>query len=110
MFTAFLDANDAHVVAAAWHARADALVTANLRDFPAEVLDPLGLHAVTPDCFLLDMLDLAPDTVPALIEEQAAAAARPSMSVEDVLISLGLADAPQFAAAVRNALADKSAA
>jgi len=36
------------------------IVTLNVRHFPAEVLAPLGIEAVTPDQFLCNLLDLAP--------------------------------------------------
>lgn len=97
------DPDDRHVVAAAVTARADAVVTANLADFPDATLGPLGLHAVGPDDFLLDLLDLAPGRMARLVEEQAAATSRPSLTVADVLIALGRAGAPRFASAVRSA-------
>jgi hypothetical protein len=48
------DEDDRHVVAAAIRGGADAIITANLADFPATALGPLGLEAVHPDDFLLD--------------------------------------------------------
>jgi predicted nucleic acid-binding protein len=54
------DDDDRHVVAAALRAGAQAIVTANVDDFPAARLGPLGLEAVHPDTFLLDQLDLSP--------------------------------------------------
>lgn len=55
------DPDDRHVVAAAHLGRADVIVTANLRDFPPTILEPMGLEAQSPDEFLLNQLDLDPD-------------------------------------------------
>jgi predicted nucleic acid-binding protein len=42
------DADDRHVVAAALRGRADAIVTANLGDYPTGLLAPLGMRSSTP--------------------------------------------------------------
>ena len=52
------DPNDRHVVAAAVHAKADAIVTFNLKDFPDAALKPLNLEAIHPDDFLTYQFDL----------------------------------------------------
>ena len=57
------DANDAHVLAAALAARADLLVTCNLRDFPARKLRDLGLSPIHPDAFLWELAGAAPETM-----------------------------------------------
>lgn len=57
------DPNDRHVLAAAIRGRADVIVTANLRDFPAETLAEFGIEAQHPDEFVLHLLDLAPGIV-----------------------------------------------
>lgn len=49
------DPADRHVVETALAAGARVIVTANLRDFPARTLAALGLRAVHPDPFLLDL-------------------------------------------------------
>lgn len=54
------DANDRHVLAAAIAGHADSIVTINIKDFPASVLDPLGITVLHPDEFLLQQLELAP--------------------------------------------------
>lgn len=51
------DADDRHVVAAAVHARCNAIVTFNISDFPAKVLDRFGIAVIDPDRFLLAQLD-----------------------------------------------------
>ncbi|MGO8960976.1 MAG: hypothetical protein ACLQFR_26945 [Streptosporangiaceae bacterium] len=66
------DDDDRHVVAAAIRAGAQAIVTANVSDFPVAALEPLGLEAVHPDVFLLDQLDLSPAKVLQVIRDQAA--------------------------------------
>lgn len=77
------------------------IVTRNLRHFPRAALEPLGLHAISPDDFLLDLYDLAPEVARQCLAEQAESTSRPPMSVDEVLNSLALAGAPIFADQMR---------
>ena len=95
------DDNDRHVLAAAIRGNAGAIITNNVRDFPSHELDKYGLHAVTPDEFLLDQLDLAPATVVNAVGQQAADTRRPQLTVDNVLDALSRASAPTFAVEVR---------
>ncbi len=52
------DPDDRHVLAAAIHSRADAIVTFNLKDFPEDQLRPWGIEAIHPDDFLTYQFDL----------------------------------------------------
>ncbi|MEQ9102028.1 MAG: PIN domain-containing protein [Imperialibacter sp.] len=54
------DENDRHVVAAAIKCNANVIVTYNVKDFPNEYLESVGLAAVDPDTFIADMIDLSP--------------------------------------------------
>ena len=49
------DADDRHVLAAAIHTKAEVIVTRNLKDFPAFVLEPFGIQALDPDEFLISI-------------------------------------------------------
>ncbi len=91
------DKDDRHVVAAAIKGGAQAILTANLADFPIAALGPLGLEAVHPDDFLLDQLDLSPPTILQLIREQAAHTRRPPLTPQDLATLLGRAGVPGFA-------------
>lgn len=95
------DPDDRHVVAAAVRGGASAVVTANVRDFPDEAMSALGLHAVRPDDFLLDLADLDPPTMVEVVWGQATATARPPLTPGQVLDSLDRAGAPEFAAFMR---------
>ena len=55
------DPDDRHVVAAAIAAGASVILTWNLRDFPTKELKKHGLIRQTPDVFLTDLYDKAPD-------------------------------------------------
>lgn len=52
------DSDDRHVLAAAIRCRADAIVTFNLKDFPAQALAEVGIEAIHPDDFIVYQFDL----------------------------------------------------
>jgi predicted nucleic acid-binding protein len=79
---------DRHVLAAAIRARARVIVTFNLKDFPADSLRPYSIQAQHPDTFLLQIFRIAPETVVASLQEQAAALKKPPTSFERVLETL----------------------
>jgi hypothetical protein len=53
------DPSDRHVVAAAVRSGAEVIVTMNLKDFPAAVLDSFGIVAQHPDDFIVHLLSLS---------------------------------------------------
>lgn len=57
------DPNDIHVLAAAIHGNADAIVTLNAKDFPRGILAEEGLDRIDPDAFLLGHFQNAPQAV-----------------------------------------------
>ena len=91
------DVDDRHVVAAALSGRADAIVTANVGDYPMNVLGPLDIEVVHPDDFLLDQLDLAPRIVLDVIREQAGHTRQPPLTPVDLIARLARCGVPGFA-------------
>ncbi|TDN46367.1 putative nucleic acid-binding protein [Curtobacterium flaccumfaciens] len=98
------DEKDRHVLAAAIRAKADALVTFNLRDLPAVSLEPFDVEVVHPDVFLLDQLDLYPGMVTRVLRELSEDYADPPQSVEDILGTLRRGGVPRFSDEVRRYL------
>lgn len=96
------DPNDRHVLAAAVAAGSELIVTFNLADFPARACEPLGVEAIHPDDFLLDLHDLSPPGVQAALEQQAADL-NPPWPLDQLLDALEIAGVPRFAAAIRAA-------
>lgn len=82
------DPDDRHVLAAAVKAGAQMIVTANIKDFPAEKLSPWGIEAKTPDEFLLDQIWLDRDVVYGSVVRIADSRKKPPNSVGDVLDQL----------------------
>jgi predicted nucleic acid-binding protein len=82
------DPNDRHVLAAAIRGRADVIVTANLRDFPAETLAEFGIDAQHPDEFVLHLLDLAPGIVAEAARNHRESLKNPPKSIDEYLNTL----------------------
>jgi predicted nucleic acid-binding protein len=98
------DPKDRHVLAAAVRAKAEVLITFNLRDFPEPALKPYDLTAAHPDEFLLDRLDLYPARTLDVLEKQAASYRRDPTTVAGLLPLLERTGVPHFAAEVRRHL------
>jgi predicted nucleic acid-binding protein len=95
------DADDRHVLAAALHARAALIVTFNLRDFPATVLEPKGVVAVHPDDFVLERIADGIEPVLAALRAQVAGLSRPPTTVQDLLARLQECGLPRAVARLR---------
>jgi predicted nucleic acid-binding protein len=94
------DEKDRHVLAAAVAADSELIVTFDLDDFPPEACEPLGVEAIHPDEFLLDLHDLNPDAVRAALQQQAADL-HPPWHLDELLRALTTAGVPRFADAIR---------
>ena len=79
------DPDDRHVLAVALEARAEAIVTWNLRDFPAAVLGPLGVTVESPDDLILMLLNARRDAVLAVVRETRLSLKHPPRSAAEYL-------------------------
>jgi predicted nucleic acid-binding protein len=90
------DADDRHVVAAAIKGQAEAIITFNLKDFPVETLEPLGLVAIHPDEFLCDMFELNPSNCVKAAQQQRQSLKNPPMAATEFLTCLQKQRLPRF--------------
>lgn len=79
------DPDDRHVLAAAILCQAGTIVTFNLRDFPAETLEPLGITAQHPDEFIEHTFGINPAAVIAAVHDHRASLKHPPVTVDDLL-------------------------
>lgn len=79
---------DRHVLAAALVAKVDVIVTDNVRHFPLESYEPLGIELQTADEFLAAAFDLAPHVMAAAFLQQVTDFRRPSLSPAQALSRL----------------------
>ncbi len=84
------DPDDRHVLAAAIHGRADIIVTANLRDFPANTLGQFGIKPQHPDDFILYLLDVSPDLVAQAARDHRESLKNPPRTIQQYLHALEL--------------------
>jgi hypothetical protein len=95
------DITDRHVLASAIKCNADMIVTFNLKDFPAQSLEPYGIEAMHPDDFINLQLGLAPHIVAGAAKNHRESLKNPPKSVEDYLLALERQGLPQTVAALR---------
>ncbi len=95
------DPDDRHVLAAAIHSGASAIVTDNLRHFPGVALRPFEIEALSADEFALRALVAAPEQVAAIVRQQAADLQNPTYSVARLIEKLEANGLNRFTARLR---------
>jgi hypothetical protein len=95
------DPGDRHVLAAAIRGGVSAIVTFNLKDFPAEVLAEFDLEALHPDDLLERLIDLDAEAICAAARQDRGSLKNPPKSVEEYLADLERAGIPRTVAALR---------
>jgi hypothetical protein len=91
------DPGDRHVVAAAIHSRADAIVTFNLRDFPSAALAPLHLESIHPDDFIINQADLSEAALILAAQRIRGRLKKPEMTPTEYLAKLRSNELPKTA-------------
>ena len=82
------DPQDRHVLAAAIHCGADAIVTYNLKDFPIANLAPFGIEGQHPDDFVADLIDLDSAAVCAAVKVVRGRLRNPPRTADEYLLTL----------------------
>jgi hypothetical protein len=77
--------DDRHVVAAAIIAKAEVIVTSNLKHFPAEALAPFGIEAWHPDDFLAYLYDFFSEKIIQVIQQQSEDLNNPPLTCGELL-------------------------
>lgn len=95
------DANDCHVLAAAIHGKADVIVTANLKHFPASGLAAHGIAAQHPDRFIHGLIAADFDSAAQAFAADRARMFNPPKSVDEYLKGLAASGLVETAAALR---------
>ena len=94
------DPDDCHVLATALEAQAQVIVTYNLRDFPADALQPHGIEAQHPDEFILRVIALSPLVVRETVETHQQALKNPPKTPAEYLATLSNQGLPKTVAAL----------
>jgi hypothetical protein len=84
------DPDDNHVLAAAIRARASAIITRNLKDFPHDVIDEFDIEAIHPDVFLINQFDLSNAKVLDAVKNIRSRMINPKRSASEYLNSLSV--------------------
>lgn len=97
------DPGDHHVFAAAIIGHADAIVTFNLKDFPAETLSVYNIEAQHPDDFIANQLDLRQLDALGAIKAMRARLRHPPKTASELITTLERNQLPLTASILRTA-------
>ena len=97
------DPGDVHVLAAALAGHADCIVTANLRDFPPEATEPLGIEVLHPDQFVVAQWDLDQLVAVAAFKRMRTRWKKPEANAEDFAAAMERGGLPATAQRLREA-------
>lgn len=95
------DPDDRHVLAAAIRSGATAIVTTNLRDFPAERLTAFGIEALDPDVFVCDLFDLNNALVIRAVRNASVSLRMPPFGADEYLACLQHTGLPSLTTALQ---------
>ena len=91
------DPQDEHVLAAAIKAQAAAVVTANVKDFPADAFERFGIEVLHPDALLMSQAELTPNLVLTSLAEMQSSFSRPSLKAAEIAAALRRSGCDEFA-------------
>lgn len=97
------DPQDRHILAAAIAGHADAIVTFNLKDFPADVLARYNIEAQHPDDFIMNQLELRQLEALEAIKAMRSRLRNPPVSAADLIKTLERNGLPLTASHLRQA-------
>jgi predicted nucleic acid-binding protein len=95
------DTDDRHVLAAAIVGHADAIVTANLKDFPVKVMAKHGIEVQHPDDFIMNQLELRPFEALEVFKRVRAKRRNPECSAAELIDMVEKSGLPQTAQHLR---------
>jgi predicted nucleic acid-binding protein len=95
------DPEDRHVLAAAIRARANIIVTKNLKDFPLEAVQQFNIEPQHPDAFILRLIDLALEKVRDAADTHRLSLKNPPNTVAEYLTMLELQGIPRSVMVLR---------
>jgi predicted nucleic acid-binding protein len=96
------DVDDRHVLAAAIHGGAQAIVTYNLADFPESELTKHNVAAIHPDEFVLDLVDLDSQVVLSCVQRSLQRLKNPPLAMAQYIEILRKNRLSQFATYLTN--------
>jgi len=82
------DLNDRHVLAAAIHCKADAIITFNQKDFPTKYLKNLNIDIYSPDNFITMLYKLSPEVTNQAFQNQLVSLKNPPQTKKQLLETL----------------------